>query len=655
MASSYPRKYYSTSYDDLSTIPLVEGNVIATYDADGIYYDIGVPAGSGQNLVRRKARGIEYIAAADLSAHQEPETIFVVNTGTGTDADGNTFPMYSGYIWDITLQDHVNIFNNSTDFQVKSVSNATTQAYIVGSVASTTNVGTLIKNPNIYITSTDNKIHADLEGTADIALQSSHSSTSDIATSATYDNPDNNVTPHKITKYLYDVTSDASTNLGSTLTFTLGDESVKTVRVSDTTYSIFTSSTSGLVPDTSTTVQSDSTGVLLSGSGWLATSLIPAGKDGDGNVITETYYADATFDTNTKDLTLTKGDGLHVTVVPIPYTDTVFDTSDPGLVPSAPSSDASIKFLKGDATWGTITTYQGASVGSAGVAGLVPAAASGETNYFLRGDGDWGTTFDASNDGLVPNTSAATAGDILSTSGWVPQNSTGSNDYNLGNTSNLYLVGAISQAASAQTYADQRVFANSGKLYSNSIEVVNLSDTQSLTNKTYNGYTLGAACEKSVTTSLDSSSPSTNLPTNGAVRGYVADEVDSKLDVSIVADIYDDTSTSYAVGDYRMYDDGNGYALYQCNTAISSPAGSFDDTKWDSKLITGLDTWLSGTLTSGQTSVTLSNAAIKVGSMLEIYTDVYGIEPTNVAVTAGQVVLTFVAQGYDINVKIKVI
>ena len=40
-----------------------------------------------------------------------------------------------------------------------------------------------------------------------------------------------------------------------------------------------------------------------------------------------------------------------------------------------------------------------------------------------------------------------------------------------------------------------------GHLYSNSKQVVNLSDTQALTNKTYNGYTLAAACAKAVTDS----------------------------------------------------------------------------------------------------------------------------------------------------------
>ena len=66
-------------------------------------------------------------------------------------------------------------------------------------------------------------------------------------------------------------------------------------------------------------------------------------------------------------------------------------------------------------------------------------------------------------------------------------------------------------------------------------------------------------------------------------------------------------------------------------------------------------TVLSGTLTAGQTSLTITDDAIETTSLIDIYTDVYGLEPTNVAVTTGQMVLTFNAQGVDISVKVKVI
>lgn len=61
------------------------------------------------------------------------------------------------------------------------------------------------------------------------------------------------------------------------------------------------------------------------------------------------------------------------------------------------------------------------------------------------------------------------------------------------------------------------------------------------------------------------------------------------------------------------------------------------------------------TLAAGDTTITIISSQIAIGSMVDIYTDVYGLEPTNVAVTAGQIVLTFDAQGVDIHVKVKVI
>ncbi len=89
------------------------------------------------------------------------------------------------------------------------------------------------------------------------------------------------------------------------------------------------------------------------------------------------------------------------------------------------------------------------------------------------------------------------------------------------NANKLYLVGATEQSANPQTYSQANVYATAGKLYSNAKEVVNLSDSQALTNKTYNGYTLAGACAKSVTTSITYGSTSTNLPTVKAVSDFV--------------------------------------------------------------------------------------------------------------------------------------
>lgn len=95
------------------------------------------------------------------------------------------------------------------------------------------------------------------------------------------------------------------------------------------------------------------------------------------------------------------------------------------------------------------------------------------------------------------------------------KNTAGSTD----SSKKLFLVGAESQAANPQTYSQDTAYVGTdGHLYSNSVQVVNLSGSQALTNKTYNGYTLGAACAKAVVTSIDTSA---SLPTSNAVKTFV--------------------------------------------------------------------------------------------------------------------------------------
>lgn len=88
-------------------------------------------------------------------------------------------------------------------------------------------------------------------------------------------------------------------------------------------------------------------------------------------------------------------------------------------------------------------------------------------------------------------------------------------------SSKLFLIGATSQGANPQTYSQDTAYVGAdGHLYSNSKKVVNLSDSQALTNKTYNGYTLGAACEKAIGSVTDGN---TDLVTGDAVYDAIQD------------------------------------------------------------------------------------------------------------------------------------
>jgi hypothetical protein len=119
---------------------------------------------------------------------------------------------------------------------------------------------------------------------------------------------------------------------------------------------------------------------------------------------------------------------------------------------------------------------------------------------------------------ITPLTSSSTL-DATKLSGTIPtscytdtKNTAGSTD----SSSKLFLIGATSQAANPQTYSQDTAYVGTdGHLYSNSKQVVNLSDTQALTNKTYNGYTLASSCAKSYTDSVTSGG--TDLITSGGV------------------------------------------------------------------------------------------------------------------------------------------
>lgn len=126
-----------------------------------------------------------------------------------------------------------------------------------------------------------------------------------------------------------------------------------------------------------------------------------------------------------------------------------------------------------------------------------------------------------------------TTGKLIKSSGFtigksVPSNAvfTDNNTKNTAGTTNktgtkLFLAGATGQSANPQTYSNSNVYIGTDNaLYSNGKQVVNLSDSQALTNKTYNGYTLKDACAKDVDTAVTAGS--SKLPTSDAVATAIA-------------------------------------------------------------------------------------------------------------------------------------
>lgn len=113
-------------------------------------------------------------------------------------------------------------------------------------------------------------------------------------------------------------------------------------------------------------------------------------------------------------------------------------------------------------------------------------------------------------------------------------------------------------------------------------------------------------------------------------------------------EITDGSSTNPVVIDGSSYTAKSGDMVTYNSTEFV-----FNGTVWQE--FGAASTIFTETLTAGNTTITITDPQIAIGSTIDIYTDVYGLEPTNVAVTAGQIVLTFDAQGVDIHVKVKVI
>lgn len=63
---------------------------------------------------------------------------------------------------------------------------------------------------------------------------------------------------------------------------------------------------------------------------------------------------------------------------------------------------------------------------------------------------------------------------------------------------------------------------------------------------------------------------------------------------------------------------------------------------------------LVGTLTAGQTTISFNSPSITTTATYDYYTDVYGVNPTAVTVSTGNMVLTFEAQQSDLHVKVRV-
>lgn len=125
---------------------------------------------------------------------------------------------------------------------------------------------------------------------------------------------------------------------------------------------------------------------------------------------------------------------------------------------------------------------------------------------------------------------------------------TQSNTNSTDTSNKIFIVGATKQGSNQTTYSHDTVYIGTDShVYSNDKQVVNLSDSQALTNKTYEGYTLGDACAKGVDTTVTQGSD--NLVTSGAVKNALNS-------ISTGGTL---APTGVTAGTYGTYSSGNYY------------------------------------------------------------------------------------------------
>ena len=168
---------------------------------------------------------------------------------------------------------------------------------------------------------------------------------------------------------------------------------------------------------------------------------------------------------------------------------------------------------------------------------------------------------------------------------------------------------------------------------------VTLNGNQALTNKTYNGYTLAAACAKGVDENAISSSTSTNLPTSKAVAAYV----DSAL-VSVLKYQGTVTSTSglpatHKVGYVYVVAEAGTYAGQSCEVGdyiICKTAGTTaNNAHWD--------------VINGENQVSDNNPTLNWGTKSTVATvdgtDIHVTMPSNPAANKADKATTLAGYG----------
>lgn len=597
--ATIPKKWTITSSNNLDNIDKINGQVIALWDTDAVYYDVPNNGTKEGGPVRRQVSGIKVIDSLvpfieraggnpddpRYKATVPMNDILYVYIPTNQDeqeilpSSNPAQPLYDLRVWvgDVDTGSWVIVGTNRDDINVKTtVADTASVFYLTGCANSAEDTSTLVKTPKVSVELKEingvltSILHADtFDGTITNAQNAVQA---DTAVKAIHDEKGTD-----ITSYIHAVDSKYEQGVGTTFTFKngLGAKIEPSILAKDTDYKVFTedANKTGLVNGIATTVNEDNTGLILSGSGWINTGKIvmPLANSAVHDAastpqrIDQTYVKGATFNNSTRNLIFTLGNGNSGGAVNIPDTTyNVFTANTPGLAPGTTSGDDA-KFLRGDARWVALPVFAGST------SGMVPAAnAQTDGEKYLKGNGTWGTTFSQGNSGLVPAPTAGEANSFLKGDGtWSSsadtKNTAGANQ----DTAQLYVIGAKGQTAGTngtQTYSNAMVYINDGKLHQSSDSSVTDTFTGDGVETTFELGTEGATAITTVM--IDSVAVTTGFNLDTSTNSIVfttAPTTDAEIEVTytipVTAVQVVDVESTQTLSNKKFSIDGNEYSI----------------------------------------------------------------------------------------------
>lgn len=148
-------------------------------------------------------------------------------------------------------------------------------------------------------------------------------------------------------------------------------------------------------------------------------------------------------------------------------------------------------------------------------------------------------------------------------------------------------------------------------------------------------------------TFISSSLPVSSTGKNGDAYYYIQNNLLTKMYVKVNGSWQENTGSvsSMSIGTVTTGSVGSQAAVTITGTPVD-PILNFT--------IPGTGKIYTGTLTAGETTLIIEGDTITRDSLIDIYVDIYGVEPTAASVTDGAITLTFAAQSYDVGVKVVV-